>query len=80
MEHENYIKEYIEEKAYELWKNAGEPEGKDLEFWLQAESQVKQSFDDLLYSDDDGKITACINLMEQNKTFKNIKNKKNKKL
>ncbi|MGY4502002.1 hypothetical protein ACVWYH_005959 [Bradyrhizobium sp. GM24.11] len=27
-------------RAYELWENAGRPEGRDLEFWLRAESEV----------------------------------------
>lgn len=29
--------EYIREKAYYLWEQAGEPESKDLDFWLEAE-------------------------------------------
>ena len=30
----------ISEKAYELWKAAGEPEGRSEEFWLEAEEMV----------------------------------------
>jgi hypothetical protein len=29
--------------AYELWENAGRPAGRDLEFWLAAEAQVRGS-------------------------------------
>lgn len=28
-------------RAYELWENAGRPEGRELEFWLQAEREVR---------------------------------------
>ncbi|MET4631001.1 hypothetical protein ABIB83_008061 [Bradyrhizobium sp. I1.8.5] len=28
-------------RAHELWENAGRPEGRDLEFWLQAERVVR---------------------------------------
>ena len=27
--------------AYQLWENAGRPAGRDLEFWLTAEAQVR---------------------------------------
>ena len=27
--------------AYELWENAGRPSGRDLEFWLSAEAQLR---------------------------------------
>ncbi len=27
--------------AYQLWENAGRPVGRDLEFWLAAEAQVR---------------------------------------
>ncbi|HZR16990.1 MAG TPA: DUF2934 domain-containing protein [Verrucomicrobiae bacterium] len=27
--------------AYQLWENAGRPAGRDLEFWLAAEAQVR---------------------------------------
>ncbi len=27
--------------AYQLWENAGRPSGRDLEFWLAAEAQVR---------------------------------------
>jgi hypothetical protein len=29
--------------AYRLWENAGRPAGRDLEFWLAAEAQVRAS-------------------------------------
>ena len=28
-------------RAYQLWEKAGRPEGRDLEFWLQAEQQIR---------------------------------------
>jgi len=30
----------IAEKAYELWEKEGKPNGKDLEHWFQAETQL----------------------------------------
>ena len=32
-----YVKSEIENAAYHLWMNAGRPEGRELDFWLQAE-------------------------------------------
>jgi hypothetical protein len=29
------------ERAYELWEQNGRPADRDLEFWLQAESEIK---------------------------------------
>jgi DUF2934 family protein len=29
--------------AYQLWENAGRPAGRDLEFWLAAEAQVRST-------------------------------------
>ena len=28
--------------AYKLWEDAGKPKGRDTEFWLAAENQIKQ--------------------------------------
>jgi hypothetical protein len=39
--------ESIASRAYALWEQAGRPLGRDVEYWLQAESQLKadaQSF------------------------------------
>jgi len=39
--------EVISARAFTLWENAGRPTGRDTEFWLQAEQQLKgdtQSF------------------------------------
>lgn len=33
-------KEEIRTRARELWERNGRPEGRDLEFWLQAESEI----------------------------------------
>jgi len=32
----------VKARAYELWEEAGRPTGRDVEFWLEAERQVKQ--------------------------------------
>lgn len=34
--------ETIAARAYSLWEKDGRPPGRDLEYWLQAESQLKQ--------------------------------------
>jgi DUF2934 family protein len=34
-------KEEIKARAGELWEQNGRPEGRDLEFWLQAEAEVR---------------------------------------
>jgi hypothetical protein len=31
------MKDFIERRAFEMWKAAGEPSGLDLDFWLAAE-------------------------------------------
>ena len=30
----------VRERAYEIWQNAGRPEGKSVEHWLQAEAEI----------------------------------------
>jgi hypothetical protein len=32
--------ERIRERAKQIWEQAGKPEGRDEEFWLQAEQQI----------------------------------------
>ena len=32
----------IPERAYYLWEKAGRPEGKSMEYWLQAEKEAKE--------------------------------------
>lgn len=34
--------EIISARAYVLWEQAGRPHGRDIEFWVQAETQLKQ--------------------------------------
>jgi hypothetical protein len=34
--------EVIAARAYILWEQAGRPNGRDVEYWLQAENQLKQ--------------------------------------
>jgi hypothetical protein len=36
----------IVRRAYELWQEAGEPEGKDQEFYLQAEKELRENSKD----------------------------------
>ena len=33
----------IRARARDLWEEAGRPEGRDLEFWLQAEREIKDA-------------------------------------
>ena len=35
-------REEIRSRARELWEQNGPPEGRDLEFWLQAESEINE--------------------------------------
>jgi len=37
----NLPEEDIRERAHELWEAAGRPEGREEEFWLEAERQLK---------------------------------------
>jgi hypothetical protein len=32
----------VRARAYELWEKAGKPADRDLEFWLEAERQIKE--------------------------------------
>jgi Protein of unknown function (DUF2934) len=34
-------REAIRTRAWEIWEHSGQPSGRDLEFWLQAESEIK---------------------------------------
>jgi Protein of unknown function (DUF2934) len=34
---------YIERRAYKLWEDAGQPKGRDQEFYLEAERQLEKS-------------------------------------
>ena len=35
-------KQAISARAHELWEQNGRPSGRDLEFWLQAESEISE--------------------------------------
>jgi hypothetical protein len=39
--------EQIQAKARELWQKAGSPEGRDLEFWLAAEHELRRESEDV---------------------------------
>lgn len=41
MRQADHMKESIAARAYELWQEEGCPEGRDIEFWYQAEQQLK---------------------------------------
>lgn len=36
------IFDFIQDRAYRLWDQAGRPQGRDWEFWFKAEKQVKE--------------------------------------
>jgi hypothetical protein len=38
---ERRTKQQIEQRAHELWKLSGSPPGRDLDFWLQAEKEIR---------------------------------------
>ena len=40
---ENPTKEQIIHRAYELWEQAGKPEGRDDEFYHQAEQELRNA-------------------------------------
>lgn len=40
MQHPAPIHQTIAERAYALWQQAGQPGGRDEEFWLQAEAEL----------------------------------------
>ena len=40
---ENPTKEQIIHRAYELWEQAGKPEGRDQEFYYQAEQELRDA-------------------------------------
>ena len=40
---ENPTKEQITHRAYELWEQAGKPEGRDQEFYYQAEQELRDA-------------------------------------
>jgi len=44
---EKPTEEQIRERAYVLWELAGKPEGREHEFWHEAEKEIKRELDDL---------------------------------
>jgi hypothetical protein len=38
----NITNDCIASRAYTLWEKDGRPQGRDVEYWLQAEQQLKQ--------------------------------------
>lgn len=40
---ENPIKEQVIHRAYELWEQAGKPEGRDQEFYHHAEQELRDA-------------------------------------
>jgi hypothetical protein len=41
----------IVRRAYELWQQAGEPEGRDWDFYLQAERELQEALDKEILED-----------------------------
>ncbi|MBI4844859.1 MAG: DUF2934 domain-containing protein [Candidatus Omnitrophica bacterium] len=41
------MQEFIKQRAYFLWKEAGMPEGKDMEIWIKAEKEGKEVFENV---------------------------------
>jgi len=39
---------FIQDRAYRLWDEAGRPQGRDWEFWFQAEEEVKERLKKIL--------------------------------
>lgn len=39
---EEIVFEFIKDRAMHLWYEAGNPEGNDWEYWLQAEAEVRK--------------------------------------
>jgi hypothetical protein len=44
MNRDELRQKWIEERAYALWREAGSPQGRDLEFWLEAEWEHDQAW------------------------------------
>jgi hypothetical protein len=44
---EKSIEEQIRTRAHELWEQAGKPEGREDEFWHEAEKEIKRETQDL---------------------------------
>jgi hypothetical protein len=44
---EKPTEEQIPERAYVLWELAGKPEGREHEFWHEAEKEIKREVDDV---------------------------------
>lgn len=36
----------VRARAYELWEQAGQPTGRDLDFWLEAERQIEDEHEE----------------------------------
>ena len=34
------LRQRVQERAHALWRAAGQPDGRELEFWLQAEQEL----------------------------------------
>jgi Protein of unknown function (DUF2934) len=43
MDNRGAVDQMVRERAYELWQEAGQPKGRDVEFWVEARRQVIHS-------------------------------------
>lgn len=41
-----WLHDVLSQRAYALWENAGRPEGRDVDFWLEAECQFNKECDE----------------------------------
>ena len=39
---EEELFDFIQDRAYRLWDQAGRPQGRDWEFWFMAEKEIKE--------------------------------------
>lgn len=48
----------IRERAHWLWKQAGSPQGQDMDFWLEAENALKQEAGTVSYDSQETEESA----------------------
>jgi hypothetical protein len=49
----------IRTRAYQLWEEAGSPPGDGVDFWLQAEAEFLEQFDEALDETLDDAVNLC---------------------
>ena len=61
----NERENHIRERAYELWEQAGRPEGRSLEFWFAARKAMEES----LPSEEGESSVAVVSTLETMETI-----------